>query len=783
MQDYSIITDNIEAIKEMAAIGDADAQNKLGVCYKLGLAGFPKDAEEAVRWYTKSANQGWDKAQLNLAYCYLNGQCVAQNSKTAVEWFTKAAEQENAIALFQLGWCYSKGDGICKDLKKAVEYFRKAANQGYSNAQLDLGYAYDKGLGIRKNARLAFEWYEKAAKQGNIIAQANLGFCYERGEGVNQSYEFAVEWYCKAAEQGDARAMNNLGYLYENGRGVEKDINKAFELYTKAAELCFVLAFANLGYFYEEGLGTKKNLRKAEDWYNKAADNGNDYAKKALKRIKEKIEEEEWIKSLDFSTRQKIKRTFYSRVIPFSKNYIVKQKGLWGIVDKDEHILLPIEYTRVHWFDGGCAGIQINNKWGLVNSDGVITIKPQYDTLHYLSQYNACDVELGGDRYVVDVNGKAILRINGKNVRFLGDKLCVSSKEGCQLYNLNGTPISKMHSYISIEGNKYMGYNKDGHKTIINATGEEVELPDYEIAYFREHISQFRYQNKYGIIDENAHIVVPNKFDYISLGSGVIAINEGNVTKDGDRYFLATPRDGEWYFWNYDFKEITPHKYAKVHKTYKHGGEDALWLAERDGIWYEITSDGERLFANTETEYQKKKAAIERERKTKSEGKFDIFGDPKYKEDNRKLFVRACDGKYIRHFYYTPYLAMPADELMYHWKIGESFVNIYGQDMPNPHAFKMPKQKKPRYIFKLNPTILKLDDKEMIELFVGFLKLSGFEKKEIIDLYAIFGNHKKRAIICDWLYRKYNRHKKIKYEFNKLACMAIDIDNWLKKHK
>jgi hypothetical protein len=33
MQDYSIITDNIEAIKEMAAIGDAEAQNKLGVCY------------------------------------------------------------------------------------------------------------------------------------------------------------------------------------------------------------------------------------------------------------------------------------------------------------------------------------------------------------------------------------------------------------------------------------------------------------------------------------------------------------------------------------------------------------------------------------------------------------------------------------------------------------------------------------------------------------------------------------------------------------------------------
>ena len=98
MQDYSVITNNIEAIKKMAEQGDADAQNKLGVCYKLGLADITQNYEEAVKWFTKAASQGFSKAQSNLAFRYLYGEGVAQNSKLAVDLFKKAADQgfENA---------------------------------------------------------------------------------------------------------------------------------------------------------------------------------------------------------------------------------------------------------------------------------------------------------------------------------------------------------------------------------------------------------------------------------------------------------------------------------------------------------------------------------------------------------------------------------------------------------------------------------------------------------------------------------------------------------------
>lgn len=782
MQDYSDIVNNIETIKKMAEHGDADAQNKLGICYYLGLADITKNDEEAVKWFTKAADQGFSKAQSNLAFRYLHGEGATQNVKLAVNLFEKAAEQGIENAQHELGRCYFEGNGVKRDYKKAVECFSSAAKQGHSDAQLDLGYCYSYGKGIHKNIKKAFEWYEKSALLGNAIAQANLGYCFEIGEGTSQSYEKAIEWYSKAAAQGNARAMNNLGLLYERGLGAEKDYQKSFDLYKKGADKGYVAAIYNVGYCLEHGIGTKKNLKEAESWYSNVVDKGNHRVKKDLNRVREEREKEEFMSNINFSTRQKVKSSFYLRVIPLGKNFIVRRKGLWGIIDKNEAVLLPIKYTRVHWFEGGYAGLQVNNKWGLVDSDGRINIAPQYDTIKYLSQYHACEVEKDGDQFVVDTNNQTILKIDGKNVRFETGKLVVCSNDGWQLFNLDGTPFSKIHPLIGSEGNHWVGYDGRNKRTIIKEDGKEVQLPPYEIGIFFDHISQFRYQDKYGIIDDNANIVVPNRYDYINLGSGVIAINEGTKTKDNDNSFLRKPFEGRWLFWNYQFHEITPYRYENMGSAYKGDGTQ-VWFGKRDGRWYEITPNGEQWFANNDTEYKKKKETIERRRREKKDGQFAVLSDPNYKKDGRKLFVRACDGKVIRHFYYTPYLAMPLDELTHHWKIGESLVNSYGQEMPNPHALKMPKQKKTRHIFKLNEKMLSMSDSKLMEAFVAFAKRFGIERDNIIILYAIYDTKRKRAILIDWLIRKYERNKKFKMSYDELALLAVDIENWDKKRR
>jgi TPR repeat protein len=76
---------------------DAEEQHKTALCYFNG-DGVEKDSEQAIMWWTLSANQGYAKAQYNLGVGYYNGCGVQKNLELAVKWWTLSANQENANA-------------------------------------------------------------------------------------------------------------------------------------------------------------------------------------------------------------------------------------------------------------------------------------------------------------------------------------------------------------------------------------------------------------------------------------------------------------------------------------------------------------------------------------------------------------------------------------------------------------------------------------------------------------------------------------------------------------
>ncbi|MDR2933495.1 MAG: sel1 repeat family protein [Oscillospiraceae bacterium] len=72
--------------------GDAKVQFKLGRAYYHGLFGFAVNYEEAVLWFTRSAQQGTiEEAGYYLGKCYLNGTGVEKDRDKAVYWLEKAA--------------------------------------------------------------------------------------------------------------------------------------------------------------------------------------------------------------------------------------------------------------------------------------------------------------------------------------------------------------------------------------------------------------------------------------------------------------------------------------------------------------------------------------------------------------------------------------------------------------------------------------------------------------------------------------------------------------------
>lgn len=80
-------------LKPIAEDGDTEAQCLVANIYHLGL-GLEKDVLEAVKWYKKSAQQGYSVASNNLAGIFMSGDLgINLDQAEVTEWYQKAREQ------------------------------------------------------------------------------------------------------------------------------------------------------------------------------------------------------------------------------------------------------------------------------------------------------------------------------------------------------------------------------------------------------------------------------------------------------------------------------------------------------------------------------------------------------------------------------------------------------------------------------------------------------------------------------------------------------------------
>jgi hypothetical protein len=137
--------------------------------------GVPKDYKEAVKWYTKAAEQGDKSAQFELGKMYYFGsdvfEGVPQDNKEAVKWFTKASEQGNASAQLELGEMYCDGmnydgEGVPQDYNEAYKWALLAEMNGENSTTLKERLAHKMTpTQIAEANKVAREFTEKQEKE------------------------------------------------------------------------------------------------------------------------------------------------------------------------------------------------------------------------------------------------------------------------------------------------------------------------------------------------------------------------------------------------------------------------------------------------------------------------------------------------------------------------------------------------------------------------------------------------------------------------------------------
>ena len=169
-----VTSEQLAEYKKLAEGGNADAAYYLGGYFKQGY--FEKSYDvlvatkkiESFKFYKIAAELGHISAQVNLGFCYYNGDGVTQDYEEAAKWWQKAADKgnadaENNLAIAYYNGRYYNGKGVAVRKVEAAQLWKRAAYRGHTPAQISLGNCYYSGEGVLKDLVEAYAYWNIAA--------------------------------------------------------------------------------------------------------------------------------------------------------------------------------------------------------------------------------------------------------------------------------------------------------------------------------------------------------------------------------------------------------------------------------------------------------------------------------------------------------------------------------------------------------------------------------------------------------------------------------------------
>lgn len=305
-------------------VWEENQDNKLAQFYIAEQKYLSNKFDAALRWYLRSANNGFDRAvdnakimiqndlgvkdnmhevvnflttlglerndlfaQMYLGDIYRDGR-YSTNHERSYFWYSKAAEQADPRAEYYVANMSVVGIGTPQNVPRGVRLLEKVSERGHMGAIYNLGKIYKRGFNIPQNHREAVKWFEKNAENGHIDSMFELADSYERGFGVERSNRKALDWYKEAAAHNHLEATARAGVVHVLNRDVssEFDLNSGLRYLVTAAENGHLESQLRLGDIYYVGsYGVSKDFLIALKYYNMAASQNDQSAYKKLSFI------------------------------------------------------------------------------------------------------------------------------------------------------------------------------------------------------------------------------------------------------------------------------------------------------------------------------------------------------------------------------------------------------------------------------------------------------------------------------------------------------------------
>jgi hypothetical protein len=173
--------------------------------------------------------------------------------------------------------------------------------------------------------------------------------------------------------------------------------------------------------------------------------------------------------------------------VTFKGKYWFRKKEKWGLMDKDQKVIIEPQYDSHGWLKNGKIQVTKNKKNGMVDTLGQIIIPLMYDALDDETRHGLIVASLKNKWGYLDSLGKIAIPFGYDDIRKF---------------------------YKSITGVK-----KDGKYFFINAANERINSNTYDFIdhdwFGKEGIKVMR-NKKVGIVDVIGNEVIPCEYDDIN---------------------------------------------------------------------------------------------------------------------------------------------------------------------------------------------------------------------------------------------------------------------------
>jgi hypothetical protein len=151
-----------------------------------------------------------------------------------------------------------------------------------------------------------------------------------------------------------------------------------------------------------------------------------------------------------------------------------------GFIGRNGMLIIKPQFDSVSAFSEGLAAVQIGEKWGYINTDGKIVINPQFDAITTFSGGLAA-VSVSGNTGTIDKNGKYVVNPGQFNMQLTrGDIQPVTSTDGVGLMSRDGKWVlkpTKALSSVSMNLGKVFYGEISGQATPISISGKVLSGP------------------------------------------------------------------------------------------------------------------------------------------------------------------------------------------------------------------------------------------------------------------------------------------------------------------